>query len=434
MALLHFDFSKAHSFISDKEMAAFEPYVREAANQVHQKTGQGKEFLGWVEFPEKYDRTEFQRILDAAQTIQSNSEILVVIGIGGSFLGTKAALEFCSHSFTNLLPKEKRTAPQVVFAGTNLSGTYHRELMEALEDKDFSINVISKSGTTTEPAIAFRLLKQYAEQRYGKKGAAKRIFATTDLSKGALKKLADQEGYQQFTVPDDVGGRFSVLTVVGLLPLAVAGIDIHSLMEGAARAMHTYTKPFHENAAYQYAAARNILLRKGLEVELLVSYEPKCAFLAEWWKQLFGESEGKEGKGIFPASVNFTADLHSMGQYIQEGRRFLFETILQIASPANDILVKSDPDNLDGLNYLAGKTMGHINLKAMEGTMMAHRDGGVPNLLIQLPAADAAHLGGLFYFFEMACAVSGYLLGVNPFDQPGVEAYKNNMFRLLGKH
>jgi len=359
--------------------------------------------------------------------------VLVVVGIGGSYLGAKAAIEFLSHSFYNNLPKSARSSPEIYFAGTNLSGTYLTHLLQIIGNRDFSVNIISKSGTTTEPAIAFRVLKNKLEEKYGKEGAKSRIYATTDKQRGALKKLASEEGYQTFVVPDDVGGRFSVLTAVGLLPIAVAGIDIQQLMNGAKEARTDFEKPFTQNACYQYVALRNILYRKGKGIEMLINYEPRLHFLAEWWKQLFGESEGKDGRGIFPASADFTSDLHSLGQYIQDGHRHLFETLLEIGQPEETVLIEENGNNLDGLNYLAGQSMDYVNKMAAKGTLEAHVDGGVPNLVVKLPASTPYHLGYLFYFFEKACAVSGYLLAVNPFDQPGVEAYKKNMFRLLGK-
>jgi glucose-6-phosphate isomerase len=431
--MLNFDHSSAKTFIADHEMAAIAPQVEGAAKLLESRKGPGNDFLGWLDLPLKYDRAEFTRIKAAARRIQRQSEVLVVIGIGGSYLGAKAAIEFCQHSFYNNLPKKKRGGPEIYFAGTNISGTYLSHLLELIGERDFSVNVISKSGTTTEPAIAFRVFKQKLEEKYGKAGAQTRIYATTDRTRGALKTLATQEGYETFVVPDDVGGRFSVLTAVGLLPIAAAGIDVDALLRGAADAQKAYKKPLPENPCYQYAAVRNLLLRKGKDIELLVNYEPRCHYIAEWWKQLFGESEGKDGKGIFPASVDFTCDLHSMGQYIQDGRRALFETVLEIGQPERDLTLFKTDDDLDGLNYLSGKTLDYVNKKAAEGTRMAHVDGGVPNLLLQLPEANAYYLGQLFYFFEKACAVSGYLLGVNPFDQPGVEAYKKNMFALLGK-
>ena len=431
--MIQFNDSAAAPFLSKAELAAIEPQVDAAARLLESRKGPGNDFLGWLDLPLKYDRAEYKRIKASAKKIRKQSEVLVVIGIGGSYLGAKAAIEFCGHSFYNNLPKKARKGPEVYFAGTNISGTYLTHLLEVIGNRDFSVNVISKSGTTTEPAIAFRIFKQKLEEKYGKEGARERIYATTDHAKGALKTLATREGYETFVVPDNVGGRFSVLTAVGLLPIAVAGIDLDELMRGAADAVKHYKKPFAENDCYRYAAVRNILHRKGKDIELLVNYEPRCHYIAEWWKQLYGESEGKDHKGIFPASVDFTSDLHSMGQYIQDGRRSLFETVLEIGTPEADLSMFKTDDDLDGLNYLSGKTLDYINKKAAEGTRMAHTDGGVPNLSILIPEATPYYLGQLFFFFEKACAVSGYLLGVNPFDQPGVEAYKKNMFALLGK-
>lgn len=433
MNKLKFKIDGAQSFLNEGEMELLEPFISTADKLLKTKKGPGNEFLGWADLPQKYDKVEFKAIKKAAEEIRNNSEVLIVIGIGGSYLGAKAAIDFLSHSFYNNLPKNKRKGPEIYFAGTNISSTYHKDLMEVVGDRDFSINMISKSGTTTEPAIAFRFFKKKLEDKYGKKEAKNRIFATTDKKKGALKTLAKKEGYQTFVVPDDVGGRFSVLTAVGLLPIACAGVDIDELMSGAKEAMKDSKKPLNENTCFQYVAARNALHRRGKDIEMLVNYEPRCTNIAEWWKQLYGESEGKDGKGIFPASANFTCDLHSMGQYIQDGKRHLFETILTIQKPQKNLKIEKDKLNLDGLNYLAGKSMDYVNKKAKEGTLMAHVDGGVPNLEIVIPAATPFHLGYLFYFFEKACAVSGYLLGVNPFDQPGVEAYKKNMFKLLGK-
>lgn len=433
MKKLTFDHTNAARFVQPHEIENIAVPTEAAAKLLESRNGPGNDFLGWLDLPKKYDRDEFRRIEKAAKKIQQQSDVLVVIGIGGSYLGAKAAIEALSHSFYNVLPKEKRKTPEIYFAGTNISGTYLRDLLDVIGDRDFSVNVISKSGTTTEPALAFRVFRKKLEEKYGKDGARVRIFATTDKARGALKTLATQEGYETFVVPDDVGGRFSVLTAVGLLPIAVAGIDIAELMAGAADAKQDFKMPFGENACYQYAALRNILYRKGLAIEMLINYEPSLHYLAEWWKQLYGESEGKDGKGIFPASADFTTDLHSLGQYIQDGRRHLFETLLEIESPEVDIVLENDADNLDGLNYLTGKTFDYVNKKAAEGTIEAHVDGGVPNLKISIPAATPYHLGYLFFFFEKACAVSGYMLGVNPFDQPGVEAYKKNMFRLLGK-
>jgi glucose-6-phosphate isomerase len=384
--------------------------------------------------PETYDKDEFARIKKAAEKIKNDSEVLVVIGIGGSYLGAKAAIEFLSHSFYNNLPKDKRKTPEIYFAGTNMSGVYLQHLIDVVGDRDFSVNVISKSGTTTEPAIAFRVFKKMLEEKYGKEEAAKRIYATTDKAKGALKTLATAEGYETFVVPDNVGGRFSVLTAVGLLPIAAAGIDIDDLMAGAKDAMNDFAnKNMDENQALQYAAVRNILHRKGKDLELMVNYEPRVHYLAEWWKQLFGESEGKEGKGLYPTSADFSADLHSLGQYIQQGQRLFFETVVSIGKPEVEFVIESDKENLDGLNFIAGKTLDYVNKKATDGVILAHVDGNVPNLGINIPEVTPYHLGYTFYFFEKACGVSGYLLGVNPFDQPGVEAYKKNMFALLGK-
>ena len=433
MEKLTFDHSHAARFVKQHEIDMMVNPVEQAAKLLHSKKGPGNEFLGWLDLPVKYDKAEFKRIGTAAEKIRQDSEVLVIIGIGGSFLGAKAAIELLCHSFFNNLTLEQRKGPEIYFAGTNISGTYLTHLLEVIGDRDFSINIISKSGTTTEPAIAFRILKNKLEEKYGKKAAKSRIYATTDKAKGALKKLATKEGYETFVVPDDVGGRFSVLTAVGLLPIAAAGIDIGAMMKGAAQALTDFKQPFADNACYQYVALRNILYRKGKAIEMLINYEPRLHYIAEWWKQLFGESEGKDHKGILPASADFTSDLHSLGQYIQDGRRHLFETLIQIGTPEVDIVLQKESNDLDGLNYLAGKTMDYVNKKAAEGTLEAHVDGGVPNLVINLPAATPYHLGYLFFFFEKACAVSGYLLAVNPFDQPGVEAYKKNMFRLLGK-
>jgi glucose-6-phosphate isomerase len=434
MPFITLDLSRVAQFMSADELNRLEPATTAAAKLLESRKGPGAQFTGWLGLPRAYDKVEFKRIKAAAKRIQKDADVLIVIGIGGSYLGAKAALECCGHSFYNNLNKKQRNkTPEIYFAGTNLSGTYLRHLIDVIDNRDYAVVVISKSGTTTEPAIAFRLFKQLLEEKYGKQGAKTRIYAVTDKSKGALKTLAQREGYDTFVVPDDVGGRFSVLTAVGLLPIAAAGIDIDQLMRGAADAMKQYSLPFAANDCYRYAAARNILLRKGKNIELLVNFEPRLQYIAEWWKQLFGESEGKEGKGIFPASANFTCDLHSLGQYIQEGRRDLFETMLEITQPELDLVVAPEADDLDGLNYLAGKSLDYINKKAAEGTLMAHTDGGVPNLVLRIPEITPYYAGQLFYFFEKACAVSGYLLAVNPFDQPGVEAYKRNMFRLLGK-
>jgi len=434
MEKLNFNYQFAKNFFNENELRQIKPYVELANEVLTSKSGAGNDFLGWVELPENYDKDEFARIKKAAEKIKNDSEVLIVIGIGGSYLGAKAAIEFLSHSFYNNLPKDKRKTPEIYFAGTNMSGVYLQHLIEVVGDRDFSVNVISKSGTTTEPAIAFRVFKKMLEEKYGKEEAAKRIYATTDKEKGALKTLATAEGYETFVVPDNVGGRFSVLTAVGLLPIAAAGINIDDLMAGAKDAMNDFAnKNMDENQALQYAAVRNILHRKGKDLELMVNYEPRVHYLAEWWKQLFGESEGKDGKGLYPTSADFSADLHSLGQYIQEGKRLFFETVVSIGKPEVEFVIESDKDNLDGLNFIAGKTLDYVNKKATDGVILAHIDGNVPNLGVNIPEATPYHLGYTFYFFEKACGVSGYLLGVNPFDQPGVEAYKKNMFALLGK-
>ncbi|MFC4766230.1 glucose-6-phosphate isomerase [Effusibacillus consociatus] len=432
--LIQFDYTKALPFVGEHEVAYLEPAVQSAHSMLHEKNGPGNDYVGWLDLPVNYDKAEFTRIRQAAERIQENSEALVVIGIGGSYLGARAAIEMLAHSFYNLLPKGKRQTPEIHFAGQNISPTYIKHLLELLEGKDISLNVISKSGTTTEPAIAFRIFRDYMEKKYGKEEARKRIFATTDKTKGALRQLAAEEGYETFVIPDDVGGRYSVLTAVGLLPIAVAGIDIEAMMAGAVDALEAYSIPnLKDNPCYQYSAVRSALYNKGKTIELLVNYEPSLHYVSEWWKQLYGESEGKDHKGIFPAAVDFSTDLHSMGQYIQEGRRDLFETVLQVEKPVADLMIEEDPGNADGLNFIAGKTMDFVNKKAFEGTLLAHTDGGVPNLIVRLPEISPYSFGNLVYFFEKACGVSGYLLGVNPFDQPGVEAYKKNMFALLGK-
>lgn len=434
MTHISFNYKKALDFFNEAEINNMEAYVETAHNALHNKIGPGNDFLGWINLPENYDKKEFSRIKASAEKIRQDSDVLLVIGIGGSYLGARAAIEMLTHSFQNILTKEKRQAPQVIFVGHHMSSTYMKELFDVLEDKDVSINVISKSGTTTEPAIAFRIFKKFIEDKYGNEEAKKRIYATTDKEKGALKTVADEAGYETFVIPDDVGGRYSVLTAVGLLPIAVSGVDIDDMMAGAQAGMHDLSKPdLKDNPAYQYAAVRNVLYNKGKSIEILVNYEPQLQYFSEWWKQLFGESEGKDQKGIFPASANFTTDLHSIGQYIQEGRRDLFQTILHVNQSKEEMTLESDENNADGLNYLAGKTIHEINDKAYQGTVLAHNDGDVPNLILELPKLDAYTFGYLVYFFEKACALSGYLLGVNPFDQPGVEAYKSNMFALLGK-
>lgn len=431
---LQFDYSKALPFVGQHEVDYLAAAVKTAHEQLHQGTGAGSDYLGWINLPTDYDKDEFARIRQAAAKIQSDSDALVVIGIGGSYLGARAAIEMLSHSFYNILPKGVRKTPEVYFVGNNISSTYVTHLLQLLEGKELSVNVISKSGTTTEPAIAFRIFRELLEKKYGKEEARKRIYATTDRAKGALKTLANEEGYESFVIPDDVGGRYSVLTAVGLLPIAVAGIDIEAMMQGAADAQKAYAVPeLALNQSYQYAAVRNALYRKGKAIEILVNYEPSLHYVSEWWKQLYGESEGKDFKGIYPASVDFSADLHSMGQFIQEGTRNLFETVLQVEKPEAEMVIGTDPANVDGLNFLAGQTMDFVNKKAFQGTMLAHTDGGVPNLIVTLPDLSPYTFGYMVYFFEKACGISGYLSGVNPFDQPGVEAYKKNMFALLGK-
>lgn len=429
-----FDYSKALTFVGQHEIDNLADQVRLAHDQLHNGTGVGSDYLGWIDLPTNYDKEEFSRIQKAAAKIQSDSEVLVVIGIGGSYLGARAAIEMLSHSFYNIQTKEQRKTPQVLFAGNNISSTYVTHLLQVLEGRDWSINVISKSGTTTEPAIAFRVFREALEAKYGQAEARKRIYATTDRARGALKKLATEEGYESFIIPDDVGGRYSVLTAVGLLPIAAAGIDIEAMMKGAADASKEYSNPnLAENESYQYAAARNALYRKGKTTEILVNYEPGLHFVSEWWKQLYGESEGKDFKGIFPAAVDFSTDLHSMGQFIQEGNRNIFETVIQVNNVAEQITIGHNEGDLDGLNFLAGKTMDFVNKKAFEGTLLAHTDGQVPNFIVNIADMTPYTFGYLVYFFEKACGISGYLLGVNPFDQPGVEAYKANMFALLGK-
>ena len=434
MNSLKFDYSKALTFFGKHELDYMKEYVQVAHNMLENKTGAGNDFLGWVDLPVDYDKEEFAKIIKAAEKIRSDSDVLVVIGIGGSYLGARAAIEMLTNSFYNELDKDKRKGPQIFYAGNSISSTYLASLLEAVERKDISVNVISKSGTTTEPAIAFRIFKDLLEKKYGKEEAKKRIYATTDKARGALKTLADEEGYQTFVIPDDVGGRYSVLTAVGLLPIAAAGIDIEKMMEGAKDAREEYKTPdLDQNMCYQYAAVRNILLKKGKNIEMMVNYEPSLHYFAEWWKQLDGESEGKDKKGIFPAAADFSTDLHSMGQYIQDGMRVIFETAILVDEPKKDITIEETPDNIDKLNFLAGKTLDYVNKKAADGVSLAHTDGGVPTLSLTIPKLDAYNFGKMVYFFEKACGISGYLLGVNPFDQPGVEAYKVNMFALLGK-
>ena len=434
MSKVTFDYSKATSFISNEEVESMKKIAEDAKKVLVDKTGAGNDFLGWIDLPVNYDKEEFDRIKKAAKKIQEDSEVLIVIGIGGSYLGARAAIDFLRHGFYNNVSKEIRKTPEIYYAGNSISPAYLQGLIDVVGDRDFSVNIISKSGTTTEPAIAFRIFKEMLEKKYGKEEAAKRIYATTDKSKGALKGLATAEGYESFVVPDDVGGRFSVLTAVGLLPIAVSGADIDKLMEGAASGREkALNNAFEENDAIKYAAIRNILLRKGKSVEITANYEPSLHYFGEWWKQLYGESEGKDQKGIFPAAVDLTTDLHSMGQFIQDGSRIMFETVIKIEETDAKIIIDKDPEDLDGLNYLAGKEMDFVNKSAMNGTILAHTDGNVPNLLVSVPKQNEFYLGELFYMYEFACGVSGYILGVNPFNQPGVESYKKNMFALLGK-
>ena len=428
---IKFNSSYAKDFLRENDLKGIEAQVAAAHKTIEDRSGLGNDFLGWVNLPVDYDKEEFARIKAAAAKIRQDTDILIVIGIGGSYLGARAAIEFLKGPYYNSI---RNGAPEIYFAGNSISGAYLSDIMELCKGKRVSVNIISKSGTTTEPAVAFRVLRRYLEEQYGEKEAAERIYCTTDKARGTLKKLADEKGYECFVVPDDVGGRYSVLTAVGLLPIAAAGADIDKLMEGAAAAMKEYSEPdMYKNDCYTYAALRNAFYRKGKSVELLVSYEPRFTMMAEWFKQLYGESEGKDNKGLFPASVTFSTDLHSMGQFIQDGSRVMFETVVTFGESDKDIVIESEADNGDGLNFLAGKTMSYVNSKAFEGTVLAHTDGGVPNLVISVDKPDEENLGRLIYFFEKACAVSGYLLGVNPFDQPGVESYKKNMFALLGK-
>ena len=429
-----FDYSKVLSFVTEQEIKNFKDTTLNARNTLVNKTGIGNDYLGWLDLPVDYDKEEFSRIKEAAKKISKDSDILLVVGIGGSYLGARAAIEFLSHSFYNNLSKEDRKAPQIFFCGNSISTKYIADLKDLLKGKDFSVNIISKSGTTTEPAIAFRVFKEMLIEKYGKEEANKRIYATTDKARGALKNLANEEGYESFVVPDDVGGRYSVLTAVGLLPIAVAGIDIDELMKGAARAREiVLNTEYEKNPSLLYAAIRNILNRKGKDVEIVANYEPSLHYVSEWWKQLFGESEGKDYRGIYPASVDLTTDLHSMGQFIQDGKRIMFETVLSVEENPVEILLNKEDVDTDGMNYLAGKSIDFVNKSAMNGTILAHTDGMVPNLLVRIPDVSPYSLGQLFYFFEFACGVSGYISGINPFDQPGVESYKSNMFALLGK-
>lgn len=431
---LKFDDSKLGNYINQEELNLMVPQIKLAHELLKNKTGAGSDFLGWINLPNDYDKDEYNRLKIVAEKIRNEADVLIVIGIGGSYLGAKACIEALNNSFFNLLSKDERKCPQILFAGNSISSTYLSNLLEYVKDKNIYVNVISKSGTTTEPALAFRFFKELLEDKYGKEGAKSRIISTTDKSRGALKSLSDKEGYETFVIPDDVGGRFSVLTPVGLLPIAVSGVDIDQLMKGAQDAVKDFeTDDLKKNDCYRYAAIRNILYRKGYTTEILASYEPSLSFFAEWWKQLFGESEGKDKKGIYPSSVNLSTDLHSLGQYIQDGMRNLIETVINVEAPVKDLEIKEMDGDVDGLNYLTGKTVDFVNKKAFAGTLLAHIDGGVPNMVINIPKIDEYHLGYMIYYFEKACAVSGHLSAVNPFNQEGVESYKKNMFALLGK-
>lgn len=431
---LTLDLSKAMPYLQEHEIQNLQSFIDSAHKMLHEGTGAGSDFLGWVDLPVNYDKEEFARIKKAAEKIKKDSDALIVIGIGGSYLGARAAIEMLSHTFSASISKDKRKSPAIFYVGNNISSTYMSDLLETIEGMDISVNVISKSGTTTEPAIAFRIFKDLMEKKYGKEGARERIFATTDKAKGALKTLADAEGYETFVIPDNVGGRFSVLTPVGLLPIAAAGINIDEMMQGAADAREQYSSSdLNKNIAYKYAAARSALYAKGKTTEMLVNFEPCLHYFGEWWKQLFGESEGKDNKGIFPAAADFSTDLHSMGQYIQEGLRVLTETFINVEKPRKNIIIEENKDNLDGLNFLAKKSMDFVNQQAFRGTILAHSDGNVPAMVVNVPELTPYYFGNMVYFFEKACGISGYLLGVNPFNQPGVEAYKKNMFALLGK-
>ncbi len=433
MDMISFDYKKAIGFFTQDNIDSMQGSVNDAHYMLHNKTCLGNEFLGWIDLPKNYDREEFENIKKCSRKIQSDSEVLLVIGIGGSYLGARAAISMLGHTFSNELVNDNRI-PKVYFVGNNLSSTYINDLFDVIEGKDISINVISKSGTTTEPALAFRIFREYIEKKYGKEEAKRRIYVTTDKEKGALRRMAENEGYETFVIPDNVGGRYSVLTAVGLLPICASGFDIDKIMEGANDAREKFETPdLKSNDCYQYAVVRNILNNRGKDVELLVNYEPQLYYISEWWKQLFGESEGKEHKGLFPASVNYSTDLHSIGQYIQDGKRIMFETVLNVVNAKHKLDIPYDEEDLDGLNFLAGKNLDFVSFKSYQGTILAHNDGGVPNLIINIPNLDEYNFGYLVYFFEKACAISGHLLGVNPFDQPGVEEYKNNMFALSGK-
>lgn len=428
---IRFDDKHLESFVSAHELQNIAPQVKTAHDLLVSRTGPGNDFLGWIDLPVNYDKEEFQRIKKAAAKIKSDSEVLIVIGIGGSYLGARAVIEAIKSTLYNNLKKD---TPEIYFAGNSISPTYLSELVSIVEGRDFSVNIISKSGTTTEPALAFRVFRDLLIKRYGEEEANKRIYSTTDRAKGTLKELSDKKGYETFVVPDDVGGRFSVLTAVGLLPIACAGCDIDALMKGAADAREEYSVcDLEKNSCYRYAALRNILYRKGMKAEMLVAYENSFAMMNEWFKQLFGESEGKDNKGLYPTSAVFSTDLHSLGQFIQDGSKILFETVIQFDKPQKEFFLEDEPDNIDGLNFLSGQNMSVVNRKAFEGVVIAHTEGGVPNMVLEAPVLDEYNLGYIIYFFEKACAISGYLMGVNPFDQPGVESYKRNMFALLGK-
>ena len=428
------DIKNTKPYLADHEISSLQPMVDVAHELIHNGTGAGNDFLGWVDLPVNYDKDEFDRIKKAAEKIRNDSDVLIVIGIGGSYLGARATIETLSHTFSSALDTDTRKSPLIYYSGNNISSTYLSDLIEVIKDKDFSVNVISKSGTTTEPAIAFRIFRELLEKKYGVEEARKRIYATTDAKKGALKTLATKEGYESFVVPDSTGGRYSVLTAVGLLPIAAAGIDIDELMKGAAAAREAYKeKNIENNDCYKYAAVRNALYAKGKVTEIVANFEPSLHYFGEWWKQLFGESEGKDQKGIFPAAADFSTDLHSLGQFIQEGSRNIFETFINVEKPRKEITIGTDPEDLDGLNFLTGKTIDFVNKQAFRGTVLAHNDGGVPVNIVTIPELTPYYFGYLIYFFEKACGISGYLLGVNPFNQPGVEAYKKNMFALLGK-
>ncbi|WAW15316.1 glucose-6-phosphate isomerase [Peptostreptococcus equinus] len=434
MKSIELDYSNAKNFISDEDIKNLLPLLKNAHDNLHTGNGLGSDYLGWMDYPINYDKDEFEIIKKSAKKIQNDSDVLIVIGIGGSYLGTRAAIDMLGHNFRNNIDKKERRTPEIYYAGNNISSSYILDLFDVIGDRDYSINIISKSGTTTEPAIAFRIFKDHLEKKYGKEEASKRIYATTDAKKGALKQLSDKKGYEQFVIRDDIGGRYSVITPVGLLPIAVAGFNIDMIMEGNKDAREEYmNEDVYKNDAYMYALCRMILEQKGKDIELLVNYEPQLQTFSEWWKQLFAESHGKNQKGIYPSSLNYSTDLHSVGQYIQDGKRIMFETVLNVKKPRKDLKIILDEENLDKLNYMANKSVDYVNHKALEGAMLAHTDGQVPNLMINIERLDEYNFGKLIYFFEKACAINGYMMDINPFDQPGVEDYKTNMFALLGK-